>query len=1459
MPISLTGYCGKTLNQSQFAYLLQRLPKMTRPHPPIQTPAPGTRHLRFCGDCQRFTFRLADAVPGGAWLRTNLGRAAIQRREITRQVDHQETRLARDWFDIPMQRVSDTHFELILPLVETGHFEAKAFFLEKNRPDPSWPPGENVTLNVEPADTCCANMIYNAFVRQFGPNQSGGGFDLLERLPTETLDKQGYTLIPPSGTFRHLIEKLDFIIDYLGCRILQLLPIFPTPTTYARMGRFGSPFAALSFTEVDSALAEFDPRATPLEQFIELVDAAHSRDVRVIIDIAINHTGWAARLHETHPEWLVRDPDGRIEVPGAWGVRWEDLTRLDYSQRDLWRYMAGVFLIWCRRGVDGFRCDAGYMIPEAAWEYIVAKVRRQFPDTLFFLEGLGGKISVTRRLLDNANLNWAYSELFQNYDRRQISAYLPEALEIAAGQGLMVHFAETHDNNRLAARSPTWARMRTALCALASQNGAFGFANGVEWYATEKIDVHDAPSLNWGAPDNQVDFIRRINHLLKTHPAFFDGCQISIIGEGDGNSLALLRHHLPSGKRLVVAVNLDDSRNNPCAWSAAHTHPWQPPFLDLLSGRKIYPERRGDRFHLDLAPGQVYCLAESRDMEIIQNTDDSTTSRPARVHDQLLRAKALDVFCAFNGTCHIGDMHPERAAARLAEDPLAFCSRMNPQGDEPHVAQWNFPADEKRQVMVPPGHFLLVAAPFPFRARIASEKATLACEKSLARRDGTFFALFSPLPEPRKPRVLQLVLSLYTRPAGRHLEAPLLYLPPAEHAVIRTLYPRAELLAKPHLLLSTNGRGAMLRAAVPWGRLYSRYDALLAANLNRDYPEDRRIMFTRCRAWLRFQGFSTQVDNRCLSSFRFDAHGGSWHFNLPTGQGQHVHLAISLRMIPFKNEVRLTFRRLAGRAQNGILGSGIPVTLILRPDIEDRNFHDLTKAYTGPEHAWPAAVSAHAAGFVFQPADDRSLEVRVSSGSFVPEPEWRYMVHRRLDAQRGQDPDSDLFSPGYFELELRGDTPEELTACVRAMDSKPGPSPQPGAVQDVPGEADSQHHRRPVRWLADLLKAYVVNRGDAKSVIAGYPWFLDWGRDALIFTRGLIAAGRHELARKVLLQFGRFEENGTLPNMIQGETAANRDTSDAPLWFVLACAELVRSEKRPAFLQADCGGRKIKQVLNSIIDSYLNGTPNGIMVDAESGLVFSPVHFTWMDTNHPAGTPRQGYPIEIQALWYAALRFRQKIAAAAEHKKWSRLAETVRHSVSSRFCLKSAGYFSDCLHAGPHTPAADAVADDALRPNQLLAVTLGAVKSTALRRCIVNACQRLLVPGAIRSLADQSVAHALEIWHKGKLLNDPHHPYRGTYAGDEDTDRKPAYHNGTAWTWLFPSFCEAWVAAYGRTAAASARALLGSSLQLVRDGCVGHIPEILDGDYPHVQRGCDAQAWGLSEFIRVWLALAENG
>ncbi|MFH0730843.1 MAG: amylo-alpha-1,6-glucosidase [Pseudomonadota bacterium] len=1426
----------------------------------VQHPEPGVQLLRFRGDTLVFSLTAPDAETGAAWVRTNIGRAGIVREEAIRFVQENLPPLARDWFDIPMTRRTQNRFEITLPLLEVGHFEAKCFFLKSGQPDPFWPPGPNASINVAPAHTCCANFIYNAFVRQFGPNKAGGATesDDLKR-GIQLLDDRGYTVIPSSGTFRDLIAELDFIMGTLGCRIIQLLPIHPTPTTYARMGRFGSPYAALSFTGIDPALAQFDPHATPLEQFIELVDAIHQRHGKIILDIAVNHTGWAADLHETHPQWLDREPDGRINVPGAWGVRWEDLTKLNYAHKDLWQYMAEVFITWCRRGVDGFRCDAGYMIPVLTWKYIVAKVRQQYPDTIFFLEGLGGKISDTRSILNMANFNWAYSELFQNYTRQQIESYLPEAIRISESDGITVHYAETHDNPRLARKSISYARLRTNLCALFAPHGAFGFANGVEWLATEKIVVHQAPSLNWGASENQISSIRRLTTLLRFHPTFQDQTALSLVQTGAGNHVALLRHHRPTGKKILIIANLDENNEVLAGWDRSAFPLAQRPLTDLLTGEAFAIIEADGNPACRLGPSEVVCLTPDSDDLSCFGTIGHIGAQPIpRIVFQCLRAKAMDVCTAISKTEDIGSFDPDTAAHRLAENPEAFCRSLNSQTEESRVVRWQWPEDARRIVMIPPDHFLLVQCDSPFRARISDGNRTLAQEESLPTAGGRWFALFTHQETSRDHLTRTFQMTVYDPIEVDHSETPILFLARFNNLFLQRTLVRSDLERDQRMLLLTNGRGAMLRTPLLWGKLQSRYDALLSANPHPDFPVDRWMLFSRCRAWVIFQDYSQEIQFDCCHSFYRDDEGrGVWRFHVPTGQGEHVRLTIRMEMLAGENCVALTFYRHPSARRLQRLTDNRPVKLILRPDIEHRSFHAATKAYLGPENTWPTAVTARPGGFTFAPDPDMPLDLDISIGEFFVSPEWHYMVHRPKDAERGFDPDSDLFSPGYFQSELEGDK----AIVLKAQTFAPGmvPISKPDGFLPVE-DAVIYTQTKPMTPASAMLAAlsdYTVRRGTLKTVIAGYPWFLDWGRDALIFSRGLIAAGRFQDAKDVLFQFGRFEKDGTLPNMIQGAEAANRDTSDAPLWFIVVVAELIRAGTFSNFPDALCGDRSIREILFSIANNYISGTPNGIQMDPRSGLIFSPAHFTWMDTNYPAGTPREGYAIEIQALWYHALDLLSKIDAQKK-SRWRKLATLVRRSIQDLYFIEKEGFFSDCRHAGPGTPAENAEPDDALRPNQLFCITLGAIRDKDACRRVLHACETLLVPGAIRSLADLPVSRPLPIVHNGLALNNPDRPYIGRYAGDEDTQRKPAYHNGTAWTWPFPSFCEAWGMVYGKRAASTALTWLSSSSLLIARGCIGHLPEILDGDAPHSERGCDAQAWGASEWLRVWNKLVSQ-
>jgi starch synthase (maltosyl-transferring) len=1413
-----------------------------------QLPRPGDFLLKWAGDLLEITLQVDRAPKGRAVFRTNIGRASIRRKEIIAHTESGEAPLARDWHDIPMTETSPGHFIVRIPLTEVGLFSGKACFFEQGRHLPHWPAGDNLRIKVEPAHTAVANTMYTLFVRQFG--------EALHRNPSrpetqeheQALEEAGYTVIPPSGTFRAVIRQLDHIMQALRFRIVQLLPIHPTPTTYARMGRYGSPFATLDFLSVDPALAEFDTHATPLDQFRELVDAVHSRSGHLYLDLPANHTGWAATLQNHHPDWYHRKPDGEFVSPGAWGVIWADLVELDYNDPRLRAYMANVFLYWCRQGVDGFRCDAGYMIPVETWTYIVARVREEYPDCVFLLEGLGGSLQVTERLLTEANLNWAYSELFQTDDRSAMEWYLPQAFALAEKCGPLIHFAETHDNMRLAARGgPTFARMRTALSALFSHQGAFGMANGVEWFASERIDVHGASALNWGAHENQVQELLRLTTLLSSHPAFGTTSHLRMIQQGEGAFLALVRELPPrEGASLLVLVNFDCHHPVLAHWDKAFFKPGR--LIDLLTGAM----HQLHASNLTLQPGQVVCLSpDEGDLEYLNTLlADPMVAEPQSISKRRRNLMAMKVKMALSedqAAALAEEMNPDCLGEALIEDPVGFCARTP--GGLPRCATWTWPEDTRREVMIPQGHLLLVRAPHAFMVTLKEDDRTLCMETAVQLKNGQWCAFITPPPyagdNTHAARRSLHTIAYLSSGIQRHASTVLL-LPAGEHASLLTRLSGPQIRAMDGAFLSvlSNGAGAMSHVRIAWGELRSQYDCLLAVNPHPTVPVDKRIFWTRCRAWLNYRGYSQEINKSCLTYFDADPAGrfAEWFFMVPCGMGQWVPLSFRLEIEKYANRVNLVIMR---HVHGEALKATDEVSVILRPDIEWRSFHESTKAYTGPEKAWPAAIHSQQKGFTFSPASHETLAMEVTQGHFTHEPAWLYQVPHPDEAERGLDGTGDLFSPGWFGLPLKGGEVSTLSAwrhdewtLSSAQAASHGAAEKPAISREMPL----------VEGVADALSLYVVRRDALSTVIAGYPWFLDWGRDTLIALRGLIAAGRHDTALNILREFARFEKAGTLPNMIRGEDDANRETSDAPLWLCVAAGDLMKALKDDdRVLNMLCGSRPLRDVLLSILSHYRDGTPNGIHMDPESGLIYSPPHYTWMDTNYPAATPREGYPIDIQALWIAAL---QSVARKID-LSWVALAERATDSVRRYFVMPE-GWLADCLRATPGVSAKDAILEDTLRPNQLLAVTLEVLHNPEMERAILRACESLLVPGAIRSLADRPVKTEQPVRRDGVLLNDPHHPYQGHYLGDEDTRRKPAYHNGTAWTWPFPLYVEALVKVYGEEARETGLSLLSSSLELINRGCLCHSPEICDGDAPHLARGCVAQAWGMSELLRVW-------
>ena len=1313
-----------------------------------QTPAPKSFLLKWRGDALAVTLTVDPPRKGRAAFRTNLGHAAVRRREIIDETEKGVTPLAKAWTDIPLAETAPGVFSAEIPLDEVGVFSGKACFFPEGSHVPEWPEGRNLHVKVESGETRAHNAIYCVFPRQF-------------------------------GSFREVVRRLPFVMDTMGFRIVQTLPPFPVPTTYAVMGEYGCPFAATDFLSVDPAMAEFDESVTPLGQFEELIGAVHARGGLFFVDLPANHTGWASTLQTHHPDWFRHEADGRFHSPGAWGVKWADLVGLDYANAELRAYMADVFLFWCRHGVDGFRCDAGYMIPAETWGYIVAKVREEYPDTVFLLEGLGGELAVTDRLLAEANLDWAYSEIFQTYDRSQFEGYLPGAIARAERYGTLVHFAETHDNDRLAKRGPIYARLRVQLAALLSWQGAWGIANGVEWYATEKIDVHGKNDLNWGAAENMVDLVARLNALLRAHPSFAGASRLAVVTRGDGNTLAVVRTGAGVAPVLVLA-NLDCERPAAVAWDPAAFPSGEAD--DLLNGG-----RRAVAPGLRLAPGEVVCVG----------TAVSAGCAPA-AQDKRGAPRAAET------TAHGAATPGKKAATRDAALFNVF-----------------LPRDVRREVVVPAGVRVAVGADAPLRARLVDPVTgkTLCVARSSEGR----VVFTAPAYEGDGTRCRRLRLEAARYVEGRAVRdcAALLVPPPADAARVKLVCAGEEVRRHPEFrTVLSNGAGAAAQVRLGWGEIRSQYDALLAANPNPDVPSDRLNLWTRTRCWLQREGYVRELDRKCVTRFVADPAGlfARWDFTVPCGMGKDAAFSFVLALAPGVNAATLAVTRVASDGDD----VHDQVRLVFRPDVEWRSFHATTKAFTGLETLFPASARATADGFAFAPYG-KTFALHVTGGAYHHEPQWTYCVGHPEEAARGQDGLGDLFSPGWISADLKiGETVTMMGGLEERFGSleawKFG-----GSDAQTPKHPNAQTTLPLESALRAALDLYVVKRDDLKTVIAGYPWFLDWGRDTFIVLRGMIAAGRTDVARQILLAFAAFEDRGTLPNIIYGTTAGNRDTTDAPLWFI-RCVEEVERWKSGKVEGWKSGKVEdldtLRATCASIVDNYLQGTPNGIRVDPDSGLVWSPSHFTWMDTNYPACTPRVGYPVEIQALWISALRYLGRDA----------LADKALASVKELFRWEH-GY-RDCLAAPNGEPARQATPEDTIRPNQLFLITLGVLDDPS----ILAATEELLVPGGVRS------------------LNAGHSLYRGVYAGDEDTARKPAYHNGTVWSWPFPLYAEALVAT-GACSAEVARALLAGAVENLNAGCIGHLSECMDGDAPHAQKGCTAQAWSDSELLRVWLKL----
>ncbi|MEO6182523.1 MAG: glycogen debranching enzyme N-terminal domain-containing protein, partial [Verrucomicrobiota bacterium] len=1149
-------------------------------HKPEMTPGPGERVLRFVGDQIRFALRCDDTSHNfRALLRTNLGKAAATREEIISSYAGKRPMSIAFWRDIPMQQIGGGQWQIDLPLTEPGYFRAKAYLVDAQGRQ-TWPDGADLGISVHPDSYRTGNTIYCAFTRMFGrsKNLRTTRDEKLEN-DLKKLDERGYTVIPPSGKLRDLTQQLPHIIDTLGCRILHLLPVNPTPTTFARFGRFGSPYAAQDLTAIDPALVEFDQRTTGVEQFCELTSAAHRRGARVILDLVINHTGWGSTLWETHPEWFLRDQKGQFVSPGAWGNIWADLVELNPTFTELWEHFAEAFLTWCRRGVDGFRCDAGYKVPLPVWQYIEARVRQEFPNTLFLLEGLGGAWSATESLLTEGGMQWAYSELFQNYSGSEIAWYLDYALRQSERVGVYVHYSETHDNDRLAKKGRAWSLLRNRLCGLSSVCGGFGFTCGVEWLADEKIAVHQSRGLAWGSKDNIIPELAQLNELLAGHPCFFDGAKLTRLSAADSPVFALRRDSAEGKDSVIVLANNNAEHAQTFSLDTKTYKELNEPLLDLLDQFPVQFNEPGDgKVSFTLAPSAVYCLSA-------RPTPKGLSGEKYR-HAKAQAAWAITALSHRLSPDQIGSFVWDALSKMVDENASQFLGsiphlqRQSRSGalltdletaarEFPQVVAWTL-LDRKRVTPVPPKHWLCLHDSAPFRVTLKMGHGhRFQHAQSISVRDG--HVAFFPPQTVEAPISAELEIERYAL-ADTQVAAGVRFLSAQPE------FPELPVSNAPvdALILLTNGLGGMARMCVDLGRVLSKYDCALGANLHSALPTDRHIFVKRIRVWLVADGFVTPLNAHNLRSI----HAGppaTWNFFAKAGDQRTVEIELTADMLNGKNTTVFNFKNRSSRQEEALKSNSqktnqsllpssptgeMNVSLIVRVDIEDRNFHTETHRNAGAEHHFNSNTQplSDRAGFAFTPATDRQLRAYSNAGFYHNEGEWCENIPHPVEQSRGQVGTGDAYSPGWFELPLSKGRTVSLVLCADTVDPTAEMVEEIAANRLVENKLALNRAKFPeedsfARQLVLAARAFVVRRDAGKTVIAGYPWFLDWGRDSLIAARGLLAAGLVSDVTELLMTFGRFVENGTMPNTIHGGDASNRDTSDAPLWFGVVCEE----------------------------------------------------------------------------------------------------------------------------------------------------------------------------------------------------------------------------------------------------------------------------------------------------------------
>ena len=654
--------------------------------------------------------------------------------------------------------------------------------------------------------------------------------------------------------------------------------------------------------------------------------------------------------------------------------------------------------------------------------------------------------------------------------------------------------------------------------------------------------------------------------------------------------------------------------------------------------------------------------------------------------------------------------------------------------------------------------------------------------------------------------------------------------------------------------LVSNGRGGYASgsiAGVPTRRFHGLLIAALPTPIGRAMMLNHLFETLRLpdRSEIHLGGYEREAQSSAalevfgapvLREFRLDHGLPVWRFEVGSGAG-HFVVEKRVLLVNMQNTVHVAYRVLEG---TGVL------SLDLRPSV---SFRPHEGAVAG---AAPADYSLNAAGGRYEirgpePYPVLRMLLCGASPSFTIDGHEVHDLVYRIERARGYDYTGTLWSPGYFRADLAAGKDVVLVASteswetLRALDpasadhaervrrerlvSNADPGAHHGMGQELALAAD-QFIITPASRVEDSARALAA--GDqVKTVIAGYHWFTDWGRDTMISLEGLtLSTGRHQEAGYILRTFGQYVRDGLIPNMFpEGKSAGLYHTADATLWFFHAIDRYLRATGDRLTLQ------QLLPALQEIVRKHMHGTLFGIRVDPEDGLLTQGqegVQLTWMDAKVGdwVVTPRRGKAVEINALFYNALRLLARWLGeegdAAGAAPITAAADRVQTSFNERFWYAEGNHLYDVLD-GP-----DGKNDPALRPNQVFAISLPhPVLHRARWKPVMEIVEReLLTPVGLRSLGRN------------------HPDYKASYDGDLRS-RDAAYHQGTVWSWLIGPFIDAWLELNPGREEEASKFLTGFGPHLGEAG-MGSISEVFDAEAPFTPRGCIAQAWGVAEVLR---------